>query len=247
MLGLQIYTVRSRTSSKEGCEQTLRKLKEIGYDCIQLAGGIDSIELVAEASAKTGLLAVGILSNIDTCDIEFDRVVKAARLCGARDVGVSGKTSTEAETREFAKRVNSVAKRYRDAGFSFSYHNHSHEFVRTECGLTVMDILLSEFDKELVNLMPDTYWLQHGGIDVRAFIEQHSGRIDILHVKDMKRTQEGVTFAEVGEGNLNMPGIIDVAKKIGVKDYIIEQDVCDIDCLLSSEISYNNLKKILNS
>ena len=66
-----------------------------------------------------------------------------------------------------------------------------------------MQLLIEGFDEKLVDFMPDTYWLQFGGIDVRAFIEKLSGRIKILHLKDMKRTAEGITYAEIGSGNIN--------------------------------------------
>ena len=109
-----------------------------------------------------------------------------------------------------------------------------------------MDILLDGFNKDLVDLMPDTYWLQHGGVDVRDFIETHAGRIKILHLKDMKRVPDGVTFTEVGEGNLNMVGIIKCAKQLGISDFIVEQDICDGDPLDSAETSIKNIKRILN-
>ena len=142
-------------------------------------------------------------------------------------------------------KLNSFAKTVVGAGLTFSYHNHSHEFVRIENSKTVMENLLSLFDKENVSLMPDTYWLQHGGVDVRDFISKYGERVRILHLKDMKRTEEGVTFAEVGEGNLNMEGIIDVAKSKGINSFIVEQDACNGSPLVSAKISIKNLKGLL--
>ena len=60
----------------------------------------------------------------------------------------------------------------------------------------------------------------------------------------MKRIPDGVTFAEVGEGNLNMSGIIKTALKAGVRDFIVEQDKCDGNPLESARISCENLKRI---
>ena len=166
-------------------------------------------------------------------------------IISAIDIGISGSAKTEEEAYALADGANAFAKKVRAAGLSFSYHNHSHEYVRMASGETVMDILLRKFDPELVDLMPDTYWLQHGGADVRDFIEKHGTRVKILHMKDMKRTADGVTFAEIGIGNLNMPGIINEAKKKGIEYFVVEQDLCDGDPLESARISAVNMKKLL--
>jgi sugar phosphate isomerase/epimerase len=49
-------------------------------------------------------------------------------------------------------------------------------------------------------------------------------------------------MAEVGEGNLNWPRILDAAKKAGVEWYIVEQDICERDPFDSLKISLENLK-----
>lgn len=245
MLGIQIYTVRALMQNPQDAENTLKSLMDMGYECIQLAGGIESIRSVADAAKKTGMKVIGILTNINTFRTAFEETVAIAKELGARDLGISGNAKTESEARELVIEANEFAKKTREAGFSFSYHNHSHEFLKTECGLRVMDILLEGFDKELIDLMPDTYWLQHGGVDVRDFIETNKDRITLLHLKDMKRVPDGVTFAECGEGNLNMHGIIETAKKCNIKDFIVEQDICDGDPLVSARISYENLKELI--
>jgi sugar phosphate isomerase/epimerase len=71
------------------------------------------------------------------------------------------------------------------------------------------------------------------------------GRVKILHLKDMKRTPEGPTYAEIGVGNINFNGIIETAKNIGVEYFIVEQDKCDGDPIDSARISCEFLRKIL--
>lgn len=242
MIGIQIYTVRSLTETALGAEYAIKALKDIGYEAIQLAGSIEVMENCTLAAKKFGLRVIGILTDAATLNNNFGKITGIAKDADCCDIGISGNAKCEAEAKELIKSANELAQHVRGEGFSFSYHNHSHEFIRTECGKTVMDILISGFSG--VDLMPDTYWLQHGGADVRDFIETHGKKITILHVKDMKRTDEGVTFAEVGVGNLNMPGIIKTAKSAGIKNFIVEQDLCDADPIESARISYENLKKI---
>lgn len=243
MIGIQMYTVRSLTETAEGAEKTVGALKKIGYEAIQLAGSIEVMENCAAAAKKCGVRVIGILTGTDLLRESYDRIIGLARDFGCYDIGISGNAGNEAEAKELVSEANSLAERINAEGFSFSYHNHSHEFIRTESGESVMDILLGGFCG--VRLMPDTYWLQHGGVDVRDFIETGAERIGILHVKDMKRTSEGVAFAEVGEGNLNMRGIIKTARSVGIKDFVVEQDECDGDPIESARISFENIKRIL--
>ena len=51
-------------------------------------------------------------------------------------------------------------------------------------------------------------------------------------------------FAEVGEGNLNWPAILDACKEAGTEWYIVEQDTCQRDPFESLGISLRNLKEM---
>jgi sugar phosphate isomerase/epimerase len=48
-------------------------------------------------------------------------------------------------------------------------------------------------------------------------------------------------MAEVGEGNLNWPAILDACRAAGVRWYIVEQDTCQRDPFDSLAISLRNL------
>lgn len=245
MIGLQTYTIRSIMTDKESYESAMKKIRSIGYECVQLAGKADSLKMAADAARKAELKVIGVLGSIQDLDSSLSDIINICRECGAEDIGVSGSAKTEEEALVLADRINSYAKIIKAEGFSFSYHNHSHEFIRMDCGKTVMDILLEKFDFDYVDLMPDTYWLQHGGIDIRDFIEKHSEHIKILHLKDMKRTCDGVTFAELGVGNINMPGIVKLAQKHGFRHLIVEQDVCGDDPIASVKQSFEHLQDIM--
>ena len=58
MIGLQIYTVRQLIADPQGCESTLRRVKEMGYECVQLAGDIDTIERAAATCAAPDTAAL---------------------------------------------------------------------------------------------------------------------------------------------------------------------------------------------
>ncbi|MBE6541578.1 MAG: sugar phosphate isomerase/epimerase [Ruminococcaceae bacterium] len=246
MLGLQLYTVRKKITDSSSAAYVLQKVRDMGYEAVQLAGDNEMLALTADAAKKAGLAVFGLLTSINVCEEKGEELFAIARLCGATDIGIGSGIKTETEAYEYIARVNAFAKTAKENGFSFSYHNHSNEFIRGESGRTLMSILLDGFDKDLVDLMPDIYWLQHGGVDIRDFLEKTAGRAKLLHLKDMKRTVDGVTYAELGMGNINLPGVVETAKSVGIDRFIVEQDSCDGDPLVSAQISFEYIKRYIN-
>ena len=241
MIGIQLYTVRNKLKTLDETIETLTRLKEFGYQAVQLFGGIETIELTAEASKKVGLKVIGVLTNLDTCEKYAERLFAVLKSCGAQDVGISG-TETGDNAKVLVERANAFMKIANDNGFTFSYHNHSHEYIRGESGKRAIDYIVDGFNG---NLMPDTYWLQHGGADVIKFIKDNASKIKMIHLKDMERNVEGVTFSEIGNGNINIKGVVDIAKELGIEIFIVEQDLCKIDCMFSAKMSIDSLKSII--
>ena len=99
-------------------------------------------------------------------------------------------------------------------------------------GKLIMDMLIEGLDPINTGFVLDTYWVQHGGGDVRYWIEKLAGRIDILHLKDMAKSDGNEPpqyITEVGNGNLYWEGIIETALRTGVKSFVVEQDTCPGD------------------
>ena len=130
-----------------------------------------------------------------------------------------------------------------EQGLTFVYHNHSFELEKFG-DRTGLQILYEESDPEVFTSEIDTYWIQHGGGDPAWWIRSLKGRAHVVHFKDM--TMKGTTqlFAEVGEGNLNWPAILDACKEAGVRWHIVEQDISQRDPYESLAISLRNLNKM---
>lgn len=245
-IGLQMYTLRKVMETEEQMAVTLARVKEIGYECVQLAGTLEQMERVGLAAMKAGLPAVSLMATLEEYMRNETGTFRVAKLLGATDLGISSAHKTLEETQELIQQANSFAQRAKAQGLSFSYHNHSNELIRMAGEKTGLDLLLDGFSSE-VCFTPDTYWLQHGGADVRLWLTKLSSRTKILHLKDMKRTAEGVTFAEIGEGNLWWDGILPLAVSAGIEIFVVEQDKCDGDPLESIEISYRCLRRKLSA
>ena len=242
-IGAQLYTVRSLLKTNNETEHTLRGIKEIGYNSVQLFGSIELMEACAKHCEGIGLAITGLLSDLNICEKNEEKLFEICHRYGIGDIGVSSHFSECLETDSYIARINTFSAKAKQAGFTFSYHNHGHEFIRLAGNKTAMERFLTGFNPETVLFMPDTYWIQDGGYDVRYFLEQTKNRFKILHLKDMKRTEQGHTFTELGNGNLYFEGILKTAIACGVQNFVVEQDICEGDPLESLRKSYEYIKK----
>lgn len=244
-LAAQLYTLRDFTKTPADIAATLRRVKRMGYDAVQASalGKIDPKELAAIFQGE-GLTCCATHVPLDRMTGDAQAVIEEHRLWGCRYTAVGGffpKNPTADDWRGFAQSYSEVARKFRGSGVEIGYHNHSHELARFG-EKTALQILLDELDSS-VWWEIDTYWIAHGGADPIQWISKVAGRIPCVHLKDMAITPERQQLmAEVGEGNLNWPGILQACRGAGVQWYIVEQDICQRDPFESLEISLKNLK-----
>ena len=248
-LAAQLYTLRDFTKTPDDITATLKKVAALGYEAVQLSalGPIDPAQLRSVCDGE-GLSICATHISFERMRDETAAVIEEHDIYGCPYVGIGGmpaeyRTSGEGFSR-FAQEASSVAGKLKEAGQTFVYHNHSFELQRFG-DRTGLQILLEDSDPRSFMFELDTYWVQHGGGSPVAWIEAVSGRLPVIHFKDMQITAEGTQiYAEVGEGNLDWQSIIDACDLADVQWYIIEQDVCLRDPFESLEISLHNLKNM---
>jgi len=244
MIAAQLYTLREFLKTPEDIAATLRKVREIGYEAVQLSalGPIETHRL-KEILDENGLVVCATHIGWDRLQNDIHGVIAEHRELACPHVaigGMPGQYRTAEGYPRFAKEASDVARALADAGFTFSYHNHDFELERFGAK-TGLDILIDDSDSRLLFEI-DTYWIQHGGGDPAQWIRKVKGRIRLVHLKDMTIKDRQVRMAEVGEGNLNWPAILEACREAGVEWYIIEQDICDRDPFESLAISLKNVK-----
>ena len=242
-IGVQLYTVRDFLKTEEDVKRSFEKIKALGYDEIQIASRQISYEAMGKIAKEAGLDIVGTHDDFWQMYNEPEVAMANHKLLDTTTMGIGGFFEKTIEKYEdFIEKSNTIARNVGPHGFKFSYHNHSHEFIRFG-DKTIMDLLAEKLDPAYTSFVLDTYWVQHGGGDVRYWIEKLAGRIDILHLKDMKRIDSDAPhlFAEIGQGNLYWEGILDTAVKTGVKHFVVEQDFCPGDPFDSLKISSDYL------
>lgn len=246
-IAAQLYTLREFTKTPEDIARTMKKVREIGYQAVQCSGmgPIDPGELKKIVDGE-GLHICATHLGFERMRDETEAVIAEHQLWGCKHPAIGGmpKDYRNGEGfHKFAKEGSEVAEKLYEGGLTFSYHNHSFELEKfgDKVGL---EILRTESDPRYFNLEIDTYWIQHGGGDPAEWILRCKGRIPLLHLKDMANQGGQQLMAEVGEGNLNWPRILEAAKEAGAEWYIVEQDICQRDPFESLAISLRNLREM---
>lgn len=229
-IAAQMFSFRNYIKTPAGVRDTFRRLKQMGYDAIQLSGSIAPMPTadLAAMLRDEGLTAPTSHSFAKTIVEEPKKEAERLLELGCRHTAYPfphWRPTGEGEVIELARELNEAAKRFRAAGVTLAYHNHSIEFERFN-GRTMLEILYAEapeLDAEL-----DTYWVQKGGADPVRWIETLAGRQQVLHLKDygMKPFCDcnGSVMMPVGEGNLDWERILDAADRAGVTCWVVEHD-----------------------
>ena len=243
-IGVQLYTIRDTMKTAEDIRESFRKLKAIGIDQGQTAGCAIPYEEFGKIAEEEQFEIVGTHDDFNLMVNDFPAALAAHRALHTNLMGIGGfHYENKQQVEEFIKKANIVGEKAAENGCKFTYHHHSHEFMRFDDGDYAMHMLVEGLDPKTTSFVLDTYWLQHAGADVRQWISKLSGRIDILHLKDMGRGPEGPFITEVGNGNINFAGALEEAEKAGVKYYVIEQDICPGDPFESLKQSVDYIQK----
>ena len=250
-VGLQVYTIRD-VFEKEGYEAAFKKIAEAGYTQAQTAStytDLDDAKAYAKAAQDAGVEIVGTHYSWEKIRDNVEETVEIHKILGTTNVGIGGMPKEPRndydELVKFIADFNEAAEKYKAYGMKLTYHNHSFEFVKIKDGKTLMDYLIEGFSDN-ISFVLDTYWVQHGGADIRRMLERLSGRVDILHLKDMGAWHpetKAPYYTQVGDGNIDMKDIVATAEATGVQTFVVEQDGnFEVDSLTSIKKSFDYLK-----
>ena len=247
MLGVQLFTVRQFTQKLDDIACTLKKIAEIGYDGIEIFsfGKVDP-KTIAEVIVDHGLQVAGIHVGWKRFLEDLDGIIYEQHLYRCSHAVISGLPKeyyTLEGLKKFLRKLRPLVKKLNKERIDLSYHNHSRELMRLG-KKTWLDMMYEETRDDVLKAEIDTFWIQAGGGDPALWIRKCAGREALLHMKDMTIGPNGEQrFAEIGEGNMNWPDIIEASKKSGVEWYLIEQDRCyEGDPFISLSLSYRNLE-----
>ncbi|MDR2952075.1 MAG: sugar phosphate isomerase/epimerase [Treponema sp.] len=227
-IGVQTYTVREYLKDEKGIESSLRRIKEIGFNMVQLSGlGPCNIDKLAGWIKEIGIEVCGSHDPWERLSepAELKKLIEEYKKLGASHVGIGMMPGVFPNTYDgysaFIKKVKEICKQIAGEGMSFGYHNHDFEFQKFN-GTRAIDRLIDECPD--LYFILDVFWVQAGGRNPCEYIEKLKGRIKLIHFKDYRVADRKRQFAEIGEGNLEWDKIVPLCEKNGIPWAVIEQD-----------------------
>jgi sugar phosphate isomerase/epimerase len=78
----------------------------------------------------------------------------------------------------------------------------------------------------------DVFWVVHPGHDPVKLLKKYSRRIELMHMKDMRKGLKGdlsghadvETNVTIGSGQIDLPAVVSAARQAGVKYFFIEDE-----------------------
>lgn len=208
----------------------IEAIADAGYSGIEIFDGnlvalaeskADFLRLLdANGLALTGVYSGGHFIYSDAHEDElarFDRSIAVAAEFGARHFVLGGGAIRSTGRRDgdyavMAELLDVVAQRARTAGLTPSYHPHLGSLAEAP---EQIDALLAASS---IGLCADVAHLAAGGGDPVAIIDKYADRLEYVHLKDYDPKTGG--FVPLGEGVLDMAGIVDALVRSGYGDWV---------------------------
>ena len=241
-MGLQIYSLGKELYVD--LPAGLKKIKDMGYDTIELAGynngkigGVEMMEFKQIANDAGLMISSSHVNppvreytpeNLASIKDFWKKTADDHAQLGVTYLIQPGQPSTRnlEETKFVCDVFNEAGQISKAVGIPFGYHNHEYEFAKvtpggTEAlfgrrnkGETIYDVFMENTDPNNVFYEMDVYWTVMGQNDPVEYLKKYPDRIKVLHIKD--RSVLGQS------GMMNFEQIFNQFNKNGYSDYFVE-------------------------
>lgn len=234
-IGVQTYSFRNYFP--KDAIGTLDRIQEMGIKEIEGGPGrIDPTEF-KKLCADRGISIPSTGASFEDLSRDPEKVATLAKTLGSKYVMCawvphkeSGNFTLE-DAQRAVKVFNKAGKVLADNDITFCYHAHGYEFQPHEDG-TLLDYIIQNTNPDYVSMEMDVFWVHFGGGDPVELLRKYPKRWKLMHLKDMKpgiaKNLTGGTDVEynvpLGQGEIDMAGILKEARKIGIAHYFIEDE-----------------------
>lgn len=247
-IGVQMMMLRKEIE-EHGLYNTLEKLHNLGYHAIEVSQIFmteENLKQLKKATSDFGMEIIAMSCGIDhlseemkypgdTLRHDFQKIIDDCKAvdCNILRIGMMplAFASSPEKMFELIELCESYATELKKHGIDLYYHAHNMEFYR----LNGKPMLTHMFERTTnMGFELDSHWMWRGGVNPVEYIKTFAGRIRAIHLKDyriglvnektMKSFGDIEEYAEVGEGTLDMPSIIQAGLESGSQYFIIEQD-----------------------
>lgn len=268
-IGVQMFNLKQKVAELGAYAtlEKLHELGFHSVEVTQIAMTSENVAQLKKASEDFGIqiaavsapLNKGVNDPGESLETHFDKIVNDCKeldckyiRIGMMPLAIMGHKD---QVMQYIEEAEAMANRLAEHGLELYYHNHHVEFEKYD-GEYLIDMMRNHTTKLGFEL--DVHWIQRGGENPVAVINRFKGRIGLLHLKDyrigrlevgeddlkdmskfMQKFTNIIQFAELGQGSLDIPAIIDAGLDSGVKHFFIEQDDTNgrdpFDCLQDSK------------
>jgi sugar phosphate isomerase/epimerase len=221
-VALQLFSVRKQCEAD--LAGTLARVKEIGFEGVELAGnyGHTAAEF-RRLLDDHALICCG--AHIPLPGLQapnYQPTVDFLHGVGTRKAIVPGIPSSSTQDltgwRGAATTLLDMEGRLRSDGLEIGYHNHAVEF-RVLDGARPLDIFLRSAPGVFFEL--DLGGAGYGGANPVEVLETYRKRVKMIHVKDYTATRPDLP---IGSGSMDWPDLLREAQTAAVEWYVIEHD-----------------------
>jgi len=239
-ISVQLYSLREEVAVD--FPAVLARLGAKGYAGVELAGfGALTPQQLADALAQAGLAVSSAHVGYARAD-DFGAALADHEVLGC-DTAVIPALAAEGfadldGVQKSAERVNRLVDVARAHGMTLGYHNHFWEFTPMPDGRPALLHFFEHVAPEVFAEV-DIYWAEVAGADPAALVGELGARAALLHVKDGPADEPKSSMVAVGEGVVDIPGVLAAAPD--ARWHIVELDRCATDMFEAVERSYDYL------
>lgn len=219
---VQQFMLGTVMNNEKQTRETLRAMKEAGYDGIELCGFMIHpmgmmVRLLTQAAGmpvgkggnldwhtlikESGLQVVSLHLDLGTLERDVQAAAGEAKAFGTKYIVITGMYrfdyGSEAAVRELAQRLNKVGKALKEQGIELLYHNHNCELRKVNTKQTAYDVLLEETNPSYVNFEFDSYWFAEGGADPLYWMRKLGSRMKLWHINDRGSRVSGASMTPI--------------------------------------------------
>jgi sugar phosphate isomerase/epimerase len=224
--GVQQIMLGSITGKQKEALQTLKEIKAMGYDGIELNGFMihptsffirTLTKLAGMPTGKggkhdwhalikeSGLEVISLHTDLGSLKRDLSQVAQEAKSFATKFVVITGMyrfdyTSTEA-LKSLCADLNACGEALKKEGLTLCYHNHNVEFQRLENGQTAFSYLLQHTNPEFVFFEFDSYWAAEAGVNVYKLLAGLKGRVKLHHINDRGSKAKGPFMTPILESD----------------------------------------------
>ena len=208
-IGVQQIMLSSLSKNDETLLESLKRVKEYGYDSIELNSFMIHpssflVRTLTRAAGmavgntgkrdwknlipQSGLKVISLHSDLNSIERDPKSVAEEALEYGTDKVVITGMYrydyTSSSSLSSLTARLDECGRRLKEYGVCLLCHNHNIETVKDEKGRTALDVIINGTNEDYVSFELDTFWLSEAGCPLEEWMKKMGGRLKLWHIAD---------------------------------------------------------------